>query len=120
MQICTHLDTCCTHARVETPSCRRRVLRTRGPAKLTRPWLLYAPAPEPTGQWTALGGPLTGKCVANTKGCNDIGNKCCIHTTSDKAERYCKGGGQRVYCVFTDNTCRLCPPVASTVLDFFV
>jgi hypothetical protein len=35
-------------------------------------------------------------------------------------QRYCKGGGQRVYCVFTDNTCRVCPPVANTVLDFFV
>ena len=35
-------------------------------------------------------------------------------------QRYCKGDGKRVYCVFTDNTCRLCPPVAQTLLDFFV
>ncbi|KIZ06565.1 hypothetical protein MNEG_1388 [Monoraphidium neglectum] len=72
------------------------------------------------GQWTALGGPMYGQCVANTKGCNDIGNKCCIRTSADKSERYCKGGGKRVYCVFTDNTCRLCPRVTETLLDFFV
>ena len=39
---------------------------------------------------------------------------------ADKAERHCSGGGKRVYCVFTDNTCRQCPAVASTLLDFFV
>jgi hypothetical protein len=38
------------------------------------------------GQWTALGGALSGTCVANPAGCNDIGNKCCIRTTADKAE----------------------------------
>jgi hypothetical protein len=123
------------------------------------------------GQWTALGGPLSGKCVANAKGCTEIGNTCCIRTTSDKAEvkigggegayvivlmnetplvspcaslilvaatfvyshtlhpttpppkrtqRFCTGGGKRVYCVFTDNKCRQCPRVAETLLDFFV
>lgn len=72
------------------------------------------------GQWTALGGPLSGTCKANQKGCNDVGNKCCIRTSADKSERYCKGGGKRVYCVFTDNTCRLCPRVADTLLDFLV
>jgi hypothetical protein len=54
-----------------------------------------------SGQWTALGGELTGQCVANTRGCNDIGNKCCVRTTADKSEvgRWGVGGvggwGQR-------------------------
>ena len=41
---------------------------------------------RPAGQWTALGGPLSGTCIANTKGCNDVGNKCCIRTDADKAQ----------------------------------
>lgn len=75
-----------------------------------------------SGQWTALAGPLSGKCVANAKGCNDVGSKCCIRTAADKAERYCQAGagGKRAYCVFTDHTCRACPAVTETLLDFFI
>ncbi|GBF96113.1 hypothetical protein Rsub_08989 [Raphidocelis subcapitata] len=74
------------------------------------------------GQWTALGGPLSGTCVANTAGCNDVGNKCCIRTTADKAERYCQAGpnGKRAYCLFTDNVCTECPKEANTLLDLFI